>query len=584
MASQIVCSICGGTPFQKSHLLPDPTQTTQVRNFSRSNTVPLESSPFLSIVSESAAELTRYDAEIERLTKIRDQLASERSALEVFVNGCRSIFAPVRRLPQELMVEIFDLCAPPSARGFSDTDTPAQEMDRLAQQHLLELSQVSCYWHNICRTTPKLWSNVVVDTNLWDQCTVPPEALLARLAFSLERGGSHPLLLQVAGPVESNDFAETSVLELLAMHSQRWWAVSLWFDHDSFHLLAGARGKLSLLEVLNISLDSGGLTNDDIFCSAPRLRKLTIDAEVPTVPNLPWEQIRLLFYSPVGESDLSRQLTLLAQLPLDAQFCWAVVPADVVLVGGIPSIVSDVAVMSLQPIIYGGDEEHAKKVFVSILDALTLPRLLALELKRQYLEPAPLWDHARFLAFAARSSFAQHLTELQIHMLMTDAELLQCLETLPLLTVLTISDGDATDDLIQVTDQLLHRLTWTSDAKTCLAPQLHCFSCTSRFKFSPDVYSNFLTSRLVPGRTHDKALSRCKGTIWEFTYPPTCEPFQARFWWLPSSGEPLPPADFTEIFAQIEQLVRRGELGFHASVHPEVVGQSHVAVANTLNV
>jgi hypothetical protein len=52
---------------------------------------------------------------------------------------------PSVHLPAELLVEIFDMCSPPGEDGFdglSETTTSAQEVERLAKQYLLQLSQV----------------------------------------------------------------------------------------------------------------------------------------------------------------------------------------------------------------------------------------------------------------------------------------------------------------------------------------------------------------------------------------------------------------------------------------------------------
>ncbi|KAJ7146922.1 hypothetical protein C8R44DRAFT_552905, partial [Mycena epipterygia] len=64
-------------------------------------------------IAESPDELARYDSEIQQLQDRLDGLRSERATLESYANGCRSVLSPVRRLPAELLVDIFDICAPP---------------------------------------------------------------------------------------------------------------------------------------------------------------------------------------------------------------------------------------------------------------------------------------------------------------------------------------------------------------------------------------------------------------------------------------------------------------------------------------
>ncbi|KAJ6537848.1 hypothetical protein B0H19DRAFT_913580, partial [Mycena capillaripes] len=57
-------------------------------------------------------ELVRYDIEIERLQNELAEIISERDALAFCAEGCRSLFSPIRRLPTELLTEIFGMCAP----------------------------------------------------------------------------------------------------------------------------------------------------------------------------------------------------------------------------------------------------------------------------------------------------------------------------------------------------------------------------------------------------------------------------------------------------------------------------------------
>ncbi|KAF8178871.1 hypothetical protein K438DRAFT_1457434, partial [Mycena galopus ATCC 62051] len=64
-------------------------------------------------IHETPAELVRYDTEIKRLQTVLNGLVSDRAMLADYADGCQSLFTPVRRLPPELLVEIFEACAPP---------------------------------------------------------------------------------------------------------------------------------------------------------------------------------------------------------------------------------------------------------------------------------------------------------------------------------------------------------------------------------------------------------------------------------------------------------------------------------------
>ncbi|KAJ7121847.1 hypothetical protein C8R43DRAFT_72627 [Mycena crocata] len=570
--SPFLCDKCGhATRFRKSHLLPDKPKVSQVRDILRYNTLPLETSFLVSVMKESSSELARYEAEIDRLTTMRDQLVSERAALKAFVADCQHVVSPVRRLPPEILTEIFDMCGPPNPVYFSVKETPAQEMYRVAQRHLLDLSQVCFHWHAVSMTTPRLWSTLIVDTRVWQDCAAPRHTLLLEhLESSLQRSASHPLTLSVADSGDA-DAEEHPVLELLAKHSDRWLDVFLQIKLHSLHFLAGVGGKLPLLQRMDLC-DSGGRKMDtDIFRAAPRLTQFTFDGKVSRIPTVPWEQLQCFRYYSSGQSNIFRQLSLMRRLSINTIFYFTLNPADIDLSIDIPSILSDIAFFSLELFGPNDNEEHVE-VQEAIFDALTLPSLLSFKLCRDLFDPAAVWCNTHFLTFAARSTLNQHLTALNIRAIITDEELLQCLAVLPLLEVLIISDIARPSEHAVVTDLLLRRLTWKADAATCLIPHLHYFNCTSCFKFTPDAYWNFLTSRLVPGRTRDKIPSRPAGLLPGFFYPHVArEPFQVQFWWFSSGERQLPPEAFADLFGQMVQLTRSGRLGFRSGPPGELL-------------
>jgi hypothetical protein len=138
-ATEVHCDICS---FQRSHLLPNSTQLDELQDILRSNILPREKSRILSVIDGAPLELERYNAKIQRLQECLAGLISDRSKLESYTDGCRSVFSPIRRLPPELLVEIFENCSPSSEHLISAVATPAEETDRLAKKYLLQLSQV----------------------------------------------------------------------------------------------------------------------------------------------------------------------------------------------------------------------------------------------------------------------------------------------------------------------------------------------------------------------------------------------------------------------------------------------------------
>ncbi|KAJ7896989.1 hypothetical protein B0H13DRAFT_1718572 [Mycena leptocephala] len=137
--------------FEKSHLIPGPSEIAQLHDLLRFSGVPTEAvtSTFQNIIDHAPPELARYDIEIQSLEQTLAALKSDRTLLQSYTDGCRSVFSPVRRLPRELLVEIFDLCAPPDADVIRPTVKAPEEMDRVARKYLMQLSQVCARWGNV---------------------------------------------------------------------------------------------------------------------------------------------------------------------------------------------------------------------------------------------------------------------------------------------------------------------------------------------------------------------------------------------------------------------------------------------------
>ncbi|KAK7026125.1 hypothetical protein VNI00_015700 [Paramarasmius palmivorus] len=138
----------------------------------RYNRVPLEKDiPQNRIfLQEEEEELKRYEDEAVRLRSALEQLEVQRKTLEKKVEERRSWLSPIRRLPREILEEIFTfvslhkyghaLQAFPVVRG-SGVGLP----DRTLRIHApaLDLSHVSHYWRWITNDFPRLWSSISVD-------------------------------------------------------------------------------------------------------------------------------------------------------------------------------------------------------------------------------------------------------------------------------------------------------------------------------------------------------------------------------------------------------------------------------------
>ncbi|KAJ6568627.1 hypothetical protein B0H19DRAFT_862111, partial [Mycena capillaripes] len=107
-------------------------------------------------------ELARYDAEIARLQAQLRGTENEHLALQSYYDECRCVLSPVRRLPPEILADIFALCdaaTPPEFKRVRDCISSSRQaaMSVLAHRPLLIISQVCARWHDIVMGTPTLW-------------------------------------------------------------------------------------------------------------------------------------------------------------------------------------------------------------------------------------------------------------------------------------------------------------------------------------------------------------------------------------------------------------------------------------------
>ncbi|KAJ7616756.1 hypothetical protein DFH06DRAFT_1238379 [Mycena polygramma] len=494
----LVCETCGGRNFQRSQILSDAVLNAQLREILRSNVSPpanMEAS-LRDVICRAPMELERYDAEIGHLQDAVSRLVSERIALAAHLDACRSVFAPVRRLPIELLAEIFQIHI--SSTKYDKplfTTTPARELDRLAKHSLLKLSQVSPLWHEVAIGTPRLWTTIVINTTRWRPST--SHVSLSLLRFTLEQSRDSPLKIRVCGKIE--DPGLRFALELLSQHAPRWQDVHFGINNGIQHL-ASAKGNLPLLKSLGYRTN---LENIDFFEVAPVLTEVIFYGRPQSIGKLPWRQINRFRYTgdratySVAGLSIANSLGMGAVLvlnldlrPIDAQVEW-------------PSVESNIGMLTLL-LELGASSSDAKRCLGQLFQSFTAPHLRRLQLKPQKKNDTPLdWHQEEFLNFSLRSSLHTHLIALTLYAIITEEELLQCLSGLPLLEELTVlSKDDARIGHILITDSLLERLTLHPDCPS-LVPRLHLFNITSLVEFSDTAYWDFLSSRLDSGRNTD---------------------------------------------------------------------------------
>ncbi|KAJ7646254.1 hypothetical protein DFH06DRAFT_575937 [Mycena polygramma] len=470
-----------------SSLLPTPMEKEQLLSLLRSNSVPAEHSHFDTVIASSRPEVVRYDTEIQRLQRLLDRMLSERAELLHYIDGCRSLFCPIRRLPTEIITEIFALCSPDPVHLYDPKEEVPDDMfERGSQLHLLRLSQVSVRWHDIIAQTS--WT-ITLDCSGMDRQVNHRRILLSR---SLERSGHCPLVVScIVNKMESG-----APEQMLARHCARWRTADIYLSTEAAESFSNTKGNLPILERLEIG-GSGPLPND-IFSVAPKLTHVTLAINRGIVPKLPWAQLRRIDYHFHDGTDAEDQIqSILAIMgSCSSQCVFNVHRLDLSYLAysaPLTSIVSNIQALSLS--LYDTEAQLGK-----ILRALSLPCLQKLVFRGW--DHRIIWPRDHFPVFVSRSSSPSVLSTLFLHdVVISEDELVACLSDMNALSQLFIQDivdGRDTESIL-LTDSLLRRLTWTADS-SCLAPHLSSMRFASLFTFRSQTLLDFITSRLPSGR------------------------------------------------------------------------------------
>lgn len=238
------------------------------------------------VIPSLYSKLSDYNAEIARLEGILGRLRHGRDELGRCLDAWESRSAPVRRLPVELLTNIFkDACrAMPISSNF-----PAHHDVRALTITPLLLASVCSFWRSIALSTPEMWTCVYGQANQADVS----EALCRVISLHQDRSCSRPLSIFISAL-----FANQSTRKAVERLSQGYKVFDklfaggldltrcrrLVFDIDPFKVL---RSHLNLsdehslvwpsLECLEISQRDAWAEHSypcTLFEKAPKLREL----------------------------------------------------------------------------------------------------------------------------------------------------------------------------------------------------------------------------------------------------------------------------------------------------------------------
>ncbi|KAJ6595112.1 hypothetical protein DFH09DRAFT_1357844 [Mycena vulgaris] len=281
------CWKCGAPPESPSS--PFASSRADFTHLLASNDVPLDAevTTLRKLVVDEQVRVHALNAQIDSLrVATLAQLVQERTEILELDRGHESILSPVRRMPPELLCEIFVLL-PPHTRRIG-----AEEI----QQPPWYLGHICRVWRRAALSYPFLWNGIEIcfpDSRLFEASNLYPPSMIETQFL---RSAQAPLDITLDFDVN----ADPELLHLLCLHSNRWRSLCLsvvGLTHDT--ALGLLQGQFLLLERLAFTFYQD---SDELFPAvslnfaiAPNLRKVTLTdprllrGSPPLI--IPWRQI-----------------------------------------------------------------------------------------------------------------------------------------------------------------------------------------------------------------------------------------------------------------------------------------------------
>ncbi|KAJ7730696.1 hypothetical protein DFH07DRAFT_162242 [Mycena maculata] len=263
-------------------------------------------------------EMAALTDEIAALRALLDERTSKRAVLDEFVAAHLALVSPVRRLPADIIRDIFVASLPSGQNStIAEQDAP------------LLLCHICRAWRSLALSTPRLWASLHI--------VAPPNVRMISLNDTvnswLSRSGVLPLAISVAVSPTSRHIPDISMLHTLIAFSLRWEHIKFTFPtYESLSPLASlSPTDVPILRTAAISCFSQhrAMTewNNVGFLVTPSVHSACIGVKNAPLSSIPlrWERLRQLSFRGSGVSipaDLA--LDILQKCPLLETFSVAV--------------------------------------------------------------------------------------------------------------------------------------------------------------------------------------------------------------------------------------------------------------------
>ncbi|KAJ7609135.1 hypothetical protein FB45DRAFT_805804 [Roridomyces roridus] len=297
------CSECGALKIAEEEpnlLIPATTSWTLARcqKLAKSNEPPnaAEAAFLRAVVPDTAARLACLEQEISRLKERLAVLETERAELADYQSQNAAILSPLRRMPSELIAEIFSWSLP----TIDEMDGDRSDVKKSPWA----LAQVSSRWRNISLSTPSLWSMVQV----WGKRIDDSAIKLVRMQVERAR----KLKVHFYASEDGDSAMQVTLFDFLSEHAPRWEEFSVQLTPALAPRLDALRGRLPSLQRLWIQWDNAGNHIGDApikcFETAPSLLDVGMTDQAGALLAVPFPTHRLTSYRLQGRWDMHQRI------------------------------------------------------------------------------------------------------------------------------------------------------------------------------------------------------------------------------------------------------------------------------------
>lgn len=226
----------------RSNTIPlenDESVGTRLHALLHSNKIPKDSE--IPSVRLATAEINGRLAPLdEEISQVRDrlvQLVKDRAALMDSRDQHEAILSPLRRMPPEILAEIFAWTLPTAAEALSPSSF---EMKRRSPW---VLTHVCSHWRDVAISTPLLWSLLAMPYDDYDYPVVVAETQIQR---------SKALRIHLCGSLRRPAGPQTQMLQYLIEHSLRWEELSITITEKLLPLVSALRDRVPSLRRLDL--------------------------------------------------------------------------------------------------------------------------------------------------------------------------------------------------------------------------------------------------------------------------------------------------------------------------------------------